>query len=166
MKKIIVLIGLSFTLAACVTPVTSTSSNSNDLIATAGSLTCKANELCPSVVVEWDKQNKQQLKLDVALTSSYDYYDIGNIIFTIDGKTFTYAPIGPTQQKYINRLIPKRSSNTFVIPSSFLYELRNAKNVDLAIDTNKGVIKRSVYTPTQQSMLYHNFAQLITELTR
>ena len=87
-------------------------------------------------------------------------------IFTIDGKTFSYAPIGPTQQKYINRLIPKRSSNTFVIPSSFLYELRNAKNVDLAIDTNKGVIKRSVYTPTQQSMLYHNFAQLITELTR
>ncbi|QER39796.1 hypothetical protein F2A31_08730 [Acinetobacter suaedae] len=166
MNKIITLIGLSFILGACTTPVTSTSSNSNNHIATAGSLSCKANEICPNVVVQWDKQKKQQLKLDLSLTSSYDYYDIDQITFIVDGKSFNYIPIGKTQQKYINRLIPKRSSNTFTIPSSFLYEFKNAKNVDLAINTNKGVIKRSVYTPTQQSMLYHNFKQLMTGMAQ
>ena len=86
--------------------------------------------------------------------------------FSVDNKLFSYEPVGKTQQKYINRLIPKRSSNTFVIPSLFLNELRNAKNVDLMIQTNKGTIKRPVYTPTQQSTLYQNFVRLIETLPR
>lgn len=34
------------------------------------------------------------------------------------------------------------------------------------IQTNKGTIKRPVYTPTQQSTLYQNFVRLIETLPR
>ena len=42
--------------------------------------------------------------------------------------------------------------------------LEMQKNVELSIETDKGTIKRPVYTPTQQSMLYQNFARLIASL--
>ncbi|VXA53998.1 conserved hypothetical protein [Acinetobacter proteolyticus] len=141
-----------------------TSTNSTGNLATAGSLNCKANELCPNVFVEWDKQHKEQLRIETVLNSSYDYYDIKGITFLIDDKAFAYKPVGPTQQKNINRLIPRRSSNSFIIPSTFLYELKKAQSVELSIETDRGNIKRSVYSPSQQSMLYHNFIKLIATL--
>jgi len=163
MKKTLSLLSLCIVLSGCSTmPDTSTNSTGN--LATAGSLNCKANELCPNVFVEWDKQHKEQLRIETVLNSSYDYYDIKGITFLIDDKAFAYKPIGPTQQKNINRLIPRRSSNSFILPSTFLYELKKAQNVELSIETDKGNIKRSVYTPNQQSMLYHNFIKLIATL--
>lgn len=165
MKNVLCLLSLCAIMTGCANMQnTTTASTTIDHLATAGSLNCKSNELCPNVVVEWDKQQKDKLQIDVALTSTYQYYDINGLTFYVDGKSFSYTPVGKTEQKYINRLIPKRSSNSFSIPSSFLLELRNAKNVELAIDTDKGAIKRSVYTPTQQSTLYQNFARLISEL--
>ncbi|MCH7357561.1 hypothetical protein MMP61_18665 [Acinetobacter sp. NIPH 1958] len=163
MNKTLCLLSLCIVMSGCSTlPVSSVPSTDN--LATAGSLTCKANELCPNVFVEWDKQHKAQLSVETVLNSSYDYYDIKGITFVVDGKAFAYKPIGPTKQKNINRLIPRRSSNSFVLPSTFLYELDKAKNVELSIETDKGNIKRSVYTPSQQSMLYHNFVKLISTL--
>lgn len=166
MKNVICLLSLCVMMASCANMQNTTiPSTTIDHLATAGSLNCKSNELCPNVVVEWDKQQKDKLHLDVALTSTYQYYDINGLTFFVDGKSFSYTPAGKTEQKYINRLIPKRSSNSFSLPSAFLLELRNAKNVELAIATDKGSIKRSVYTPTEQSMLYQNFARLISELS-
>lgn len=167
MKKVLGCLSLCIAISGCsnLTNPTSDATNISQL-ATAGSLSCKANELCPNVVVEWDKQQKDRLQIDVALSSTYEYYDITGMTFSVDNKLFSYEPVGKTQQKYINRLIPKRSSNTFVIQSLFLNELRNAKNVDLMIQTNKGTIKRPVYTPTQQSTLYQNFVRLIETLPR
>ncbi|MCU4582248.1 hypothetical protein KTJ32_14730 [Acinetobacter gyllenbergii] len=163
MKKTLSLLSLCIVMSGCATlPDSSASSTGN--LATAGSLNCKANELCPNVFVEWDKQHKEQLRVETVLNSSYDYYDIKSLTFLIDDKAFTYQPVGPTQQKDINRLIPRRSSNSFVLPSTFLYELKKAQNVELLIETDKGNIKRSVYTPSQQSMLYHNFIKLIATL--
>lgn len=163
MKKTLSLLSLCIVMSGCAT-LPDSSANSTDNLATAGSLNCKANELCPNVFVEWDKQYKEQLRVETVLNSSYDYYDIKSLTFLIDDKTFTYQPVGPTQQKDINRLIPRRSSNSFILPSTFLYELKKAKNVELSIETDKGNIKRSVYTPSQQSMLYHNFIKLIATL--
>ncbi|GAB02315.1 hypothetical protein ACT4_028_00730 [Acinetobacter sp. NBRC 100985] len=62
---------------------TTTPSTTIDHLATAGSLNCKSNELCPNVVVEWDKQQKDKLHLDVALTSTYQYYDINGLTFLL-----------------------------------------------------------------------------------
>ncbi|WP_151869814.1 hypothetical protein [Acinetobacter sp. TUM15509] len=163
MKKTLSLLSLCIVMNGCSTlPDTSTTSTGH--LATAGSLNCKTNELCQNVFVEWDKQHKQQLSVETVLNSSYDYYDIKGITFFIDGKAFTYQPVGPTQQKNINRLIPRRSSNRFILPSTFLLELKKAQNVELSIETDKGNIKHSVYTPTQQSTLYQNFAKLIASL--
>lgn len=163
MNKTLCLLSLCIVMSGCSTlPDSSAASTEN--LATAGSLTCKTNELCPNVFVEWDKQHKEQLRVETVLNSSYDYYDIKGISFLIDDKTFAYTPVGPTQQKNINRLIPRRSSNSFILPSTFLYELKKAQNVEFSIETDKGNIKRSVYTPSQQSMLYHNFVKLITTL--
>ena len=165
MKKVLCCLSLCAIISGCSSlPNTSTTSSSIDHLATAGSLSCKANELCPNVVVEWNKQQKDRLNIDVALNSTYEYYDITGMTFSVDGKSFSYSPVEKTQQKYINRLIPKRSSNTFIIPSLFLSELRNAKNIELSIETDKGTIKRPVYTQTQQSMLFQNFARLIASL--
>jgi len=165
MKKVLCLLSLCVLISGCAN-VQTTDANTTymDHLATAGSLVCKSNELCPNVVVEWDKEQKEKLRLDVALTSTYEYYDIKSLSFSVDGKTFNYAPVGKTEQKYINRLIPKRSSNTFILPSVFLYELRGSKNVDLSIETDKGTIKRNVYSPTVQSSLFKNFTQLISTL--
>ncbi|MDH0032068.1 MULTISPECIES: hypothetical protein [unclassified Acinetobacter] len=165
MKKTLCLLSLCVMMNGCSSMQNNaTTSGVIDHLATAGSLNCKSNELCPNVVVEWDKQQKDKLKLDVVLNSTYEYYDMKGITFWIDGKSFNYGTSEKTEQKYINRLIPKRSSNVFVIPSLFLYEFKNANNVDLSIETDKGVIKRSVYTPTQKSTLYQNFSSLIAGL--
>lgn len=165
MKKVLYGLSLCTIISGCSSlQNTATPSTTMDHLTTAGSLSCKANELCPNVVVEWNKEQKDRLNIDVALNSTYEYYDITGMTFSVDGKSFNYSPAEKTQQKYINRFIPKRSSNTFIIPSLFLHELRNAKNVELSIETDKGTIKRPVYTPTQQSMLYQNFARLIASL--
>lgn len=161
MNKTLCLLSLCIAMSSCsIQPNPSTPSTADNL-ATAGSLNCKSNELCPNVFVTWDKQRKDQLRIETVLNSSYDYYEIQKITFFIDAKSFTYQPVGTTQQKNINRLIPRRSSNSFIVPSVFLYELKQAQNVELSIETDKGIIKRSVYTPTHQSMLYKNFVQLI-----
>ncbi|EPG38023.1 hypothetical protein F907_01993 [Acinetobacter colistiniresistens] len=77
MKKTLSLLSLCIVMNGCSTlPDTSTTSTGN--LATAGSLNCKANELCPNVFVEWDKQHKEQLSVETVLNSSYDYYDIMN----------------------------------------------------------------------------------------
>lgn len=165
MKKVIGLLCFASIVSGCSNlQHQSTPTTTLDHLATAGSLNCKSNEICPTVVVAWDKQTKEQLKIDVSLTSTYDYYDIKSISFSVDGKSFNYDAMTKTEQKYINRLIPRRSSNSFILPSSFLNELRSAQNIVLSISTDKGVIKRSVYTPTQHSPLYQNFVNLIASL--
>lgn len=163
MKKTLSLMSLCLVMSGCSTlPDSATQSTGN--LATAGSLNCKTNELCPNVFVEWDQQQKQQLRVETVLNSSYDYYDIKAITFLLDGKAFSYPATGPTQQKNINRLIPRRSSNSFIVPSSFLYEISKAQQVELSIETDKGNIQRSVYAPNQPSMLYQNFVKLIAGL--
>ncbi|MBP7880751.1 MAG: hypothetical protein KAZ75_04595 [Acinetobacter sp.] len=167
MKKTLCLLSIAVMTSGCTSLQNSpTTTATLDHLATAGSLICKSNEICPNVIVEWDKQQKEQLKVDVALTSTYQYYDITSMTFLVDGKSFKYRPTEKTQQKYISKLIPKHSANTFVLPSSFLYELRGAKNVELSIETDQGMIQRSVYTPTQSSTLSKNFAQLIASLPK
>ncbi|MDR7015385.1 hypothetical protein [Acinetobacter sp. 3657] len=167
MKKVLCLLSIAVMTSGCTSLQNSqTTTTAIDHLATAGSLNCKSNEICPNVVVEWDKQQKDRLKVDVALTSTYQYYDITAMTFLVDGKSFNYRPTDKTQQKYISKLIPKHSANTFVLPSSFLYELRSAKNVELSIETDKGIIQRSVYTPTQSSTLSKNFARLIATLPK
>ncbi|BBF78918.1 hypothetical protein URS_2946 [Acinetobacter ursingii] len=109
------------------------------------------------MAASWNSGNKNQLRIDVRLNSSYLYYDIKKITFIVDGKHLSYTPTQPTELEYISRLEPKRSSNYIVVPSSFLKDFKNAKRIDVQISTDHGAIKRPMYIDGRASSAYQNF---------
>ncbi|MDG9948005.1 hypothetical protein N7574_01510 [Acinetobacter ursingii] len=109
------------------------------------------------MAASWNSGNKNQLRIDVRLNSSYLYYDIKKITFIVDGKHLSYTPAQPTELEYISRLEPKRSSNHIVVPSSFLNDFKNAKRIDVQISTDHGAIKRPMYIDGRASSAYQNF---------
>ncbi|MCU4412578.1 hypothetical protein KTH71_00750 [Acinetobacter sp. WU_MDCI_Axc73] len=158
MKKIVGLMTALVLLQGCTT-VPETKSNT-DRLATAGLLLCKPNEQCPIMAASWNSENKNQLRIDVRLNSSYLYYDIKKITFIVDGKHLSYTPTQPTELEYISRLEPKRSSNHVIVPSSFLNDFKNAKRIDVQINTDHGAIKRPMYIDGQASSAYQNFVNV------
>lgn len=80
--------------------------------------------------------------------------------FIVDGKHLSYKPKQPTVLRYVNRLEPRRSSNYIVVPSSFLSEFKNAKSIEVQINTDHGPIKRAMYKDGQQSSAYKNFIEV------
>jgi hypothetical protein len=137
-----------------------TSSTQPQNIASTGLLICAQNELCPAVKVTWNEQNRSNLKITAYLPSAKDDYDIQQFVFLIDQKPYSYAPTTTTTHEYINRMVPHRSSNYIVVPSSFLSTFKNAKDIELKLVTNKGNITRSVYRNGQQSSAYRAFINL------
>lgn len=131
-----------------------------DDVATAGLLLCQPTEQCPIMSAHWNPENKSQLRIDVRLNSSYLYYDIKKVTFIVDGKHLSYKPKQPTVLRYVNRLEPRRSSNYIVVPSSFLSEFKNAKSIEVQINTDHGPIKRAMYKDGQQSSAYKNFIEV------
>ncbi|OCZ70945.1 hypothetical protein A9F99_01355 [Acinetobacter pittii] len=158
MKKSILLLGSCLLTAACSTTQVSTPAPKEVKI--AGQLNCSPTELCPSLLVKWNENQKNQLRVDVHLSSSYNFYDINALTFDIDGKRFNYEPAQATEKTNVSRLVPKHSTTYFVIPSQFLQEFKNAQNVNVLIKTDKGTIERNMYSPQKQSSVYKNFMQL------
>ena len=158
MKKSLLLLGSCLLTAACSTTQVSTPAPRE--VKTAGQLNCSPTELCPSLLVKWNENQKNQLRVDVHLSSSYNFYDINELIFDIDGKRFTYQPAQATEKTNVSRLVPKHSTTFFIIPSQFLKEFKNAQNVNVLIKTDKGTIERNMYSPQKQSSVYKNFMQL------
>jgi len=158
MKKSLLLLGSCLLTAACST--TQVSIIAPKEVKTAGQLNCSPTELCPSLLVKWNENQKNQLRVDVHLSSSYNFYDINSLTFDIDGKKFNYEPAQATEKTNVSRLVPKHSTTYFVIPSQFLQEFKNAQNVNVLIKTDKGTIERNMYSPQKQSSVYTNFMQL------
>ncbi|MCG6039347.1 hypothetical protein MER72_18535 [Acinetobacter baumannii] len=158
MKKSLLLLGSCLLTAACSTTQVNTTAPRE--VKTAGQLNCSPTELCPSLLVKWNENQKDQLRVDVHLSSSYNFYDINELTFDIDGKKFNYEPAQATEKTNVSRLVPKHSTTYFVIPSKFLQEFKNAQNVNVLIKTDKGTIERNMYSPQKQSSVYTNFMQL------
>ncbi|MFL4394393.1 hypothetical protein RJ729_06000 [Acinetobacter pittii] len=158
MKKSLLLLGSCLLTAACSTTQVNTPAPKE--VKTAGQLNCSPTELCPSLLVKWNENQKNQLRVDVHLSSSYNFYDINALTFDIDGKRFNYEPAQATEKTNVSRLVPKHSTTYFVIPSQFLQEFKNAQNVNVLIKTDKGTIERNMYSPQKQSSVYKNFMQL------
>lgn len=158
MKKSLLLLGSCLLTAACSTTQVSTTVPKE--VKTAGQLNCSPTELCPSLLVKWNESQKNQLRVDVHLSSSYNFYDINELTFDIDGKRFNYQPAQSTEKTNVSRLVPKHSTTYFVIPSQFLQEFKDAQNVNVLIKTDKGTIERNMYSPQKQSSVYKNFMQL------
>lgn len=158
MKKSLLLLGSCLLTAACSTTQVITTAPKE--IKTAGQLNCSPTELCPSLLVKWNENQKDQLRVDVHLSSSYNFYDINELTFDIDGKRFNYQPAQSTEKTNVSRLVPKHSTTFFIIPSKFLQEFKSAQNVNVLIKTDKGTIERNMYSPQKQSSVYKNFMQL------
>lgn len=158
MKKSLLLLSSCLLTAACSTTQVNTPAPKE--VKTAGQLNCSPTELCPSLLVKWNENQKNQLRVDVHLSSSYNFYDINALTFDIDGKRFNYEPAQATEKTNVSRLVPKHSTTYFVIPSQFLQEFKNAQNVNVLIKTDKGTIERNMYSPQKQSSVYKNFMQL------
>jgi len=158
MKKSLLLLGSCLLTAACSTTQVSTTVPKE--VKTAGQLNCSPTELCPSLLVKWNENQKDQLRVDVHLSSSYNFYDINELTFDIDGKRFNYQPAQSTEKTNVSRLVPKHSTTFFIIPSKFLQEFKSAQNVNVLIKTDKGTIERNMYSPQKQSSVYKNFMQL------
>ncbi|NCI78131.1 hypothetical protein [Acinetobacter kanungonis] len=137
-----------------------TSSTQPPNIASTGLLICAQNELCPAVKVTWNEQERSHLKITAYLPSAKEDYDIQQFVFLIDQKPYSYTPAAATTHEYINRMVPHRSSNYIVVPSSFLSTFKNAKDIELKLVTNKGNITRPVYRNGQQSSAYRAFINL------
>jgi len=161
MKKALFLLGTCLLTTACsTTSYKSTTTTATSELKTAGQLNCLPTELCPSLLVKWNEKQKNQVRVDVHLSSSYNFYDINALTFDIDGKRFNYEPAQATEKTNVSRLVPKHSTTYFVIPSQFLQEFKNAQNVNVLIKTDKGTIERNMYSPQKQSSVYKNFMQL------
>ena len=161
MKKTLLLLGSCLLTTACSTTQFGTNkATAPTEVKTAGQLNCLPTELCPSLLVKWNENQKDQLRVDVHLSSSYNFYDINELIFDIDGKQFNYQPAQSTEKTNVSRLVPKHSTTFFIIPSKFLQEFKNAQNVNVLIKTDKGTIERNMYSPQKQSSVYKNFMQL------
>ena len=158
MKKSLLLLGSCLLTVACSTTQVNTTTPKE--VKTAGQLNCSPTELCPSLLVKWNENQKNQLRVDVHLSSSYNFYDINALTFDIDGKRFNYEPAQATEKTNVSRLVPKHSTTYFVIPSQFLQEFKNAQNVNVLIKTDKGTIERNMYSTQKQSSVYKNFMQL------
>ncbi|NUF38558.1 hypothetical protein [Acinetobacter lactucae] len=158
MKKSLLLLGSCLLTAACSTTQVNTTAPKE--VKTAGQLNCSPTELCPSLLVKWNENQKNQLRVDVHLSSSYNFYDINSLTFDIDGKRFNYEAAQATEKTNVSRLVPKHSTTYFIIPSQFLQEFKNAQNVNVLIKTDKGTIERNMYSPQKQSSVYKNFMQL------
>ncbi|CAG68850.1 MULTISPECIES: hypothetical protein [Acinetobacter] len=156
MRKIFGLFTTILFLHGCAT-VPQESNTPTDDIATAGIPLCQPNEQCPILSARWNPENKDQLRINVRLNSSYLYYDIKKVIFIVDGKHLAYKPAQPTVLRSVSRLEPRRSSNYILVPSSFLTQFKNAKSIDIQINTDHGPIKRAMYKDGQQSSAYKNF---------
>ncbi|MDQ9948210.1 MULTISPECIES: hypothetical protein [Acinetobacter] len=161
MKPSLLLLGSCLLTTACsITQFGTDKATAPTVVKTAGQLNCLPTELCPSLLVKWNENQKDQLRVDVHLSSSYNFYDINELIFDIDGKRFTYQPAQATEKTNVSRLVPKHSTTFFIIPSQFLKEFKNAQNVNVLIKTDKGTIERNMYSPQKQSSVYKNFMQL------
>ncbi|MFX4385220.1 hypothetical protein ABTA34_20180, partial [Acinetobacter baumannii] len=85
--------------AACsTTSYKSNTTTATSELKTAGQLNCLPTELCPSLLVKWNEKQKNQVRVDVHLSSSYNFYDINSLVFDIDGKQFSYKPAQATEK--------------------------------------------------------------------
>ncbi|HCA5286944.1 TPA: hypothetical protein MW252_003061 [Acinetobacter nosocomialis] len=165
MKKALFLLGTCLLTAACsTTSYKSNTTTTTSEVKTAGQLNCLPTELCPSLLVKWNEKQKNQVRVDVHLSSSYNFYDINSLVFDIDGKQFSYNPAQATEKTTVSRFVPKHSTTYFIIPSQFLQEFKNAKNINVLVKTDKGIIERNMYSPQKQSSVYKNFVELYQSL--
>ena len=148
MKLQLALLSTAVFLTACV-------SNYPVKIVTKGPLICAANEVCPELAMRWIDEKRNGFKVTAEITNP-EQYDIKQFNFIIDGQPYTYSTITPTE--YSAKESSKTSSNSIMVPVSFLNSFRNAKDIELKLITDKGEISRPIIKANgEKSSAYMTF---------
>lgn len=120
-------------------------------VVTKGPLICETGEICPELAMRWNDEKRDGFKI-VAEINNPTKYDIKQFEFLVDGQPYTYSTINATQY---NEQI---SSNSIIVPVSFLNSFRNGKEISLKLITDQGDIERSILKADgQQSSAYLTF---------
>ena len=148
MKIQLALLSTALLLTACAT--------SNPLkVVTKGPLICESNEVCPELAMRWNEEKRDGFKVTAEINNP-EQYDIQQFVFRVDGQPYTYSTISPTQYNTENSA--NVSSNSIIVPVSFLNSFRNAKEISLKIVTDKGDIERPILKADgQKSSAYLTF---------
>lgn len=128
--------------------------------ATQGILLCQLGELCPIIKINWNDQDKTQVKLHVYLDHPASYYQMKEIIFDNGQKSFSYQPSSTTQEFTRGFYRSGISVNT---PVDLMVKLKGTPALSMTIITNKGDIKRYIYKDGQQSSAYAQFTQAYSQ---
>lgn len=149
MKKLAALIFGSVLMTGCAT------TQNVENVSTVGLLICKPNELCPIVTVSWNESHKDLLKLRVSLNSTKTQYDIQKVIFDNGQQSYSFSPVGKTEQDFV--FGNYRSRNSIITPVNLMNNLRGSDQILMNIYTDKGVISRYVYKDGQEALIYKEF---------
>lgn len=110
-------------------------------VVTKGPLICAADEVCPEIAMRWNDEKRNGFKITAEIKNP-EQYDIKKMSFLIDGQPYDYSTIEATQYSAEDQ--NKISTNSIVVPVSFLNSFRSAKEIDLKLVTDKGDILRPV----------------------
>lgn len=120
-------------------------------VVTKGPLICETGDVCPELAVRWIDEKRDGFKITAEINHPTPY-DIKQFVFLVDGQPYTYSTIHPTQR------IEQVSSNSIIVPVSFLNSFRSGKDISLKLVTDQGEIERPVLTADgQKSSAYLTF---------
>lgn len=112
-------------------------------VVTKGPLICQADEICPELSMLWNDEKRNGFKITAEINNP-EQFNITQMNFIIDGQDYVYSTIQTTQ--FTKQETTTTSSNSIVVPVSFLNSFRDAKQIDLKIVTDKGNIERPILT--------------------
>lgn len=112
-------------------------------VVTKGPLICQANEICPELSMLWNDEKRNGFKITAEINTPVQL-NITQMDFIIDGQNYVYSTIQATQFSTKDEV--KTSSNSIIVPVSFLNSFRDAKQIDLKLVTDKGNIERPILT--------------------
>lgn len=120
-------------------------------VVTKGPLLCQANEICPELSMRWNEEKRNGFKITAEINNE-NQYDIKQFVFLVDGQPYIYSTIEAT------RHTGSVSTNSIIVPVSFLNSFRNGKEISLKLVTDKGDIERPILTADgHQSSAYLTF---------
>ncbi len=142
---------LQLALVATVALFTGCAGSYPERVVTKGPLICEAAEVCPELAMRWIDEKRDGFKITAEINQPTKY-DIKQFVFLVDGQPYEYSTVNPTQ--YTEQV----SSNSIIVPVSFLNSFRNGKEISLKLVTDQGEIDRPILKADgQKSSAYLTF---------
>lgn len=137
--------------------------NNLDRLITKGQVICEPTaKPCPELAFDWEKGGRNGYNVTAELYDS-EKFNIQDISFNIDGQVYPFT----AKTESVSRPVPNsnilESSNTVVVPKSFIKTFNKANEISVSVKTDKGEITHAVRTPEKESLAYVLFKRGYTQ---